>query len=89
MIILLPEKKLSKARTMIENIRKRRSTSLLDIEKNTGYLNLLSTVVPLGQTFLWQLYNMERYLPSGGRHTRGRLSGEANKDLTWWAEVLS
>ena len=89
MIIQLPEKKLSKARTMIENIRKRRSASLLDIQKITGYLNFLSTVVPLGPTFLRRLYNMELYFPSGGRHTRRRLSGEAKKDLTWWAQVLS
>ena len=51
MIIQLPENKLAKARTMIKNIAKCRSVSLHDLQKLTGYLNLLSTVVPLGRTF--------------------------------------
>ena len=89
MIIQLPEEKLAKARTMIENIRKRRSASFLDLQKISGYLNFLSTAVPLGRTFLRHLYNMELYFLSGGPNTRRRLSGEAKKDLTWWGQVLS
>ena len=89
MIIQLSQKRLAKARTMIEKMRTLRSASLLDNQKITDYLNFLSNVVPLGRTFLRRLYNMELYFPSGGRHTRRRLSGEAKKNLTWWAHVLS
>ena len=89
MVVRLPGKKLAKARAIVENIQKRRSASLLEIQKITGYLNFVSTVVPLGRTFLRRLYNMELYFPSGGRHHRRRISGEAKKDLAWWAQALA
>lgn len=49
----------------------------------------MSTVIPLGQTFLRRLYNMELYFPPGVRHQQRRISGEAKKDITWWTEALS
>ena len=48
MVIRLPEKKVNKARTMVEHASKRKSLSLLEIQKITGYLNFISTVIPLG-----------------------------------------
>ena len=89
MVIRLPEKKLHKARTMVEHASKRQSLSMLEFQKITGYLNFISTVIPLGRTFLRRLYNMELYFPIGGRHKLRRISGAAKKDLAWWAKVLS
>ena len=88
MVIILPEKKLLMAREIIRMTRKRESLSLLEIKKITGYLNFASAVVPLVQTFLRCLYNMELYFPPRTRHAKRRLSREAQKDLAWWAEVL-
>ena len=63
MAIRLPEKKLHKAWTMIEQAAKRKALSLLEITIITEYLNFISTVIPLGRTFLYRLYNMELYFP--------------------------
>ena len=63
MVIRLPDKKRQKAQKIISEARNSQSLSLLDIQKITGYLNFVSTVVPLGRTFLRHLYNMELYFP--------------------------
>ena len=89
MAIRLPEKKLHKARTMIEQAAKRKSLSLLEIQNIIGYLNFVSTVIPLGRTFLRRLYNMELYFPLGSRHQPRRISGAVKKDIAWWAKALS
>jgi len=74
MVIDLTEKKLQKAGAMIHEVHKTRSLSVLDIQKVTGYLNLISNVVLLERTFLHSLYNMELYFPSyAARHQKGRI----------------
>jgi len=88
MVIRLPEKKLLKARQIIKHAIAQKSVSLLDLQKLTGYFNFVSTVVPLGRTFLRRLYNMESYFPPGSVHSKRRLSREAQKDLAWWSQVL-
>lgn len=89
MVIRLPSNKLLKARTIVQTAYAKRSLSLLDLQRLTGYLNFVSIVVPLGRTFLRRLYIMELYFPPGNGHLRRRISGEGRKDLAWWAEVLS
>ena len=81
MVIRLPTKKLLKARALVNDARKQKSLSLREIQKITGYLNFVSTVTPLGRTFLRRLYNMEVYFPAGNPHHRRRISGEAKRDL--------
>jgi len=88
MVIRLLIKKLRKAQTLVQSPISRKSASLQDLQKLTGYLNFVSTVVPLGCTFLRRLYNMELYFPAGSRHLRRRLSREALKYLAWWNHVL-
>ena len=88
MVIRLPQKKLTKARHLVQNAIEQKSLSLLDIQHITGYLNFLSTVIPLGRTFLRRLYNMELHFPPGARSSKRRLSREAGKDLSWWHQVL-
>ena len=88
MVIRLPEKKLHKARKIIKQAVAWKSVSLLDLQKITGYFNFISTVIPLGRTFLRRLYNMEAYFPPGSSHSKRRLSREAQKDLAWWSQVL-
>jgi len=61
---------------------------LLDFQRITGYLNFVSTLVPLGRTFLRRLYNMELHFLPGNRHQRRQISSEARKDLESWAEIL-
>ena len=88
-VIGLPDKKRQKAQKIISETGHIRSLSLLDIQKITGYLNFVSTVVPLGRTFLRRLYNMELYFPpQTATYHKRRISGEAHKDLAWWSEVL-
>ena len=74
MAIRLPKKKLLKARTIVHNATQKKSLSLLEIQKITGYLNFASTVIPLGRTFLRLLYNMELYFAPGSRHLQRRIS---------------
>jgi len=87
MVIRLPNNKLQKARKVISGACNSRSLSLLDIQKLTGYLNFVSTVVPLGRSFLRRLYNIElHFLPQAAKYYKGRISGKAHKDLAWWSE---
>ena len=88
MVIRLPKTKLEKARTTVQTATKATSLSLLELQKITGYLNFVGTVVPLGRTFLRRLYNMQLYFPEHGRHLRRRISTGAQKDLTWWLKIL-
>ena len=89
MVIPLPTKKLLKAQSMTQRTAEKKSASLLDLQRITGYLNFVSTVVPLGRTFFRRLYNMELYFTPGSRYHKRRLSSEARKDLMWWTETLS
>ena len=84
MLIRLPTKKLLKVRALVNDARKQKSLSLREIQKITGYLNFISTVTPLGRTFLRRLYNIEVYFPAGKPHHRRRISAEAKRDLVWW-----
>ena len=88
MVIRLPQKKLVKVHKIVQDASQLDSLTLLDIQRITGYLNFLSTVIPLGRGFLRPLYNMELYFPPAPRGTRRRLSGKARKDLVWWSRVL-
>ena len=50
---------------------------------------MVSSVVPLGRTFLPCLYNMELYFPpQGTTYHKRRIFGEAHKDLGWWSVIL-
>jgi len=89
MLFRLPTKKLLKARALVNDARRQKSLSLREIQKITGYQNLVSTVTPLGQTFLRRLYNIEVYFPAGNRHHRRRISVEPKRDLVWWSKALS
>ena len=88
MVIRLPEKKLKNARNVIQNAIQATSLSLTELQKITGYLNFVATVVPLGRTFLRRLYNMQLYFPSQSHRQRRRISSEAHKDLASWLRVL-
>jgi len=88
MIIQLPLKKLTKAGQLVQNAIEQKSLSLLNMQHIMGYLNFLSTVIPLGRTFLRRLYNLELHFPPEARSSKGRLSREAEKDLSWWYQVL-
>jgi len=59
MTIWLPTKKLTKARHLVQNAIEQNSLSLVDIQRIMGYLNFLTTVVPLGHTLLRRLYTIE------------------------------
>ena len=89
MLIPLPLKRLQKARALFQTTIAKKSLSLLELQRITGYLNFVSIGVPLGRTFLRRLYNMELYFPAGSKHQKRRMSGEAHKDLVWWDEVLA
>jgi len=88
MVIQLSQKKLHKARVLVQKATTSRSLSLLEIQQLTGYLNCVAKVVPLGGTFLRRLYNMELYFPPGSKHNRKHESSEAQKNLTWWSKAL-
>ena len=67
------------------------SLSLVDLEKITGYLNIVAVVVPLGHTFLRRLYNMQLYFPTEQRTTgdeyrakRIRTSGGGSRSWEWY-----
>ena len=88
MVIRLPAKKLQKAQSLLQDALAKKSLSLLERQKITGYLNFVSTLTPLSCTFLRQLYNIELYFPVQSRHQRRRLSSKGQKDLAWWDNVL-
>jgi len=88
MVIRLPASKILKARNIVQELVDRKSVSLHDLQRITGYLNFISVVIPLGRTFLRRLYNMELYFPPGSQHIRRRMSREAKKDLIWWSQIL-
>ena len=88
MTIRLPQKRLTKASKLVRNAIEQNSFFLADIQRITGYLNFLTTVVPLGRTFLRHLCNMKIYFPPGGRNYKRRLSCETKKDLSWLSQIL-
>ena len=65
MVIRLLEKKLQKAKSLVRGAIAQKSATLLELQQITGYLNFVSSVVRLGQTFFRRLYNMEVYFPPG------------------------
>ena len=89
LVIRLPNKKLQNAPRVISEACNSRSLSLLDIQKLTGYLNFVSTVVPLGRSFHRRLYNIEPFFPpQAAKYYKQRISSEVHKDLAWWSEGL-
>jgi len=76
-VIRLPAKKLLKGQSMTQRTAEKKSVSLLELQKITGHLNFVATVVLLGRTFLRRLYNMELHFPPGSGHPKWRLSSEA------------
>ena len=88
MVIRLLEKKLIKARNVVQNAMQATCLSLIELQRITGYLNFVATVVPLGRTFLRRLYNMQLYFPSQYHSQRRRISSVEHKDLAWWLRVL-
>ena len=89
MVIRLPKRKQWKAQLLVDNAINQTSLSLLDLQKITGYLNFVATVVPLGRTFLRRLYNMQLYIPPLKKNYRRRISREARKNLLWWQRALT
>lgn len=89
MIIRLPERKLYKAKNLVQEAISNNSLSLFELQRLTGYLNFVSIVTPLGRAFLRRLYNMQIYFPGGGNQCRKRISSEAKKDLNWWLRALN
>jgi len=89
MVIQLPATKLLKGQSITQRTAEKKSVSLLELQKITGYLNFVATVVPLGRTFRRRLYNIELHFPPGSGYHKRRLSSEAREDLVWWAEILS
>jgi len=87
MVIRLPERKLLKAQQLVQNAIDQTSLSLLELQKLTGYLNFVATVVPLGSTFLPRLDHMQLYFPTERSYYRRPISSEAQRDLTWWQKV--
>jgi len=59
MVIPLSTKKLQKAQDLVQNAIARRSAMLLELRKITGYVNFVSSVVPLGRTFVPLLHTIE------------------------------
>ena len=89
MVIWLPEKKLLKAQQLVQNAIHQTLLLLLELQKLTGYLNFIATVVQLGRTFLRSLYNMQLYILTERTYYRRRISSEAQRGLTWWQKVLA
>ena len=89
MVFRLPDNTRQKARKVISEACNSPSLSLLDIQELTGYLNFVSTVVPLGRRFLRRFYNMELYFPpKAARYYKRRMSGKVHKNLPWWSVAL-
>ena len=89
MIIRLPHKKLLKAQQLVQTTMNQTSLLLQELQQIMGYLNFIATVVPLGDTFLRRLYNMQLHFPTERTHFRRRISIDAHKNLRWWSRVLA
>ena len=81
MDIRLPERKLQKAKSLVHFAIAQMSATQLELQQITGYLKMVTAVVPLGQTFLRRLYNIEVYFLPGGSYQRRHLSSEAKKNV--------
>ena len=86
--ICLPASKKDKGLAIIRKHKTRDLITLLDLQELTGFLDFTTLVVPLGRAFLRRLYNLQLFLPPGCL-ARRLLSAEAQKDLTWWENLLS
>ena len=89
MIIRLPTKKLLNVQPLVQTTINWTSLPLQELQQITEYLNFVATVVPLGHTCLWWLYNMHLQFPNERRHFLRRISIEAHKDLRWLSRVLA
>ena len=88
MIIRLPPEKKTKGLALVSKYENAESVSLFDLQQLTGFLNFITAVVPLGRAFLRRLYNLQLFFPAA-RFALRRISAEAQRDLSWWRNLLS
>jgi len=80
-VISLPEKKVQKPKSLVHGAIAQISATVVELQQITGYLSFVSTLVPLGRTFLRRLDNMEVYLAQGGRYQRRRSTSRTKRAL--------
>ena len=85
----LPQDKLTRAWSAVEQTLCQGSTSYKALNSLLGFLSFCTRVTPLGRPFLRQLFNFMQVLPTTHHNTKRRLTPEAKSDLRWWLVFLN
>ena len=89
MEVRLPPNKKTRALRAVEHLMNASSVSFAALEEILGFLSHCCQVVPLGRTFLRQLFRLldrkTNRLPS----RRSRITPAVRKDLRWWMYFLT
>lgn len=85
----MPNDKLSKLSSTVENLLKRPKSAKVkkrELQSIAGLMNFAAIVVKGARTFMRRLLDLLK--PLKRQNHRTRLNSEARKDLIWWAEFL-
>ena len=88
-VIRLPLSKLHKAQVFVSKVSNQGTISLRELQSLTGYLNFAAIIIPLGQTFLRRLYNLQIYFPVQSHPAGDAYQKRCRKDLRWWQSILA
>jgi len=83
----LPEDKLQKCRSLLQQFRKRRKVTLKELQSLLGLLNFTCSVIVPGRAFLRRMIDLTKGVRSP--HHRIRLNNEARSDMNVWISFLS
>ncbi len=86
MTISLPADKTEKAKTLLDNMFKKRKVQLKVVQQLHGFLNFACKAVPPGRTFLHRIANLMVGIKSNSHFVR--INKECRKDLQAWKYFL-
>ena len=85
----LPEDKLTRARSAVEQTLCQGFTSYKALNSLLGFLSFCTRVTPLGRPFLRQLFNFMQNRSTTHPNAKRRLTTQAKSDLRWWLVFLN
>ncbi len=88
MEVMLPQDKLDKCLTLVENYRSQSHIAVSQLESLTGLLNFACRVVAPGRPFLRRLYSLKEGMKKRLPHYKLRLSAGTQQDLAMWESFL-
>ena len=86
-LVCIPEAKVHRATQLIEEMMRSKKTTVLKLQRLTGYLNFLCRCIVPGRAFTRRMYTF--YSSSMKAHHHVNVKHELKEDLTVWLEFLS